>query len=70
MIARVTKAYVRRYSDSGQVSAYVEWTDTQGRTGRTEGPADRRTLRPIGLHMTALFDRTRREGAPVTQERW
>lgn len=68
MIAKITAAYVRHYTDNGQTKAYVEWLDSHGRSGRTEGEADRRTRKPIGAHMTALFDRARREGVTVEQQ--
>jgi hypothetical protein len=45
--------------------AYAEWSDG----GRTEGPA-KRPLVPAGLHMTALFDRAKREGLTVAHEEW
>lgn len=45
-IARITKAYIRKYSDSGQIQAYVEWIDGRGATGRTEGE-------PCNLHILA-----------------
>lgn len=63
MIARITRAYVRTYSDTGQVKTYVEWIDFRGRTGRTEG--DRHNA-----HMAALVTRGRREGVPLLCERW
>lgn len=60
-IAKITKAYIRTYSDTGQVKSYVEWIDEMGKTGRTEGS---------GPHMQALFERARREGVPVEKETW
>lgn len=62
-IAEITKAYIREYSDSGQITAYVEWIDTNGKSGRTEG-------HPQGVHMRALLDRARREGVKVGEEIW
>lgn len=81
MIARITKAYIRRYSDNGQVTAYVEWTDGRGCTGRTEGTAQSRDFERVrrtdggepfhvDLHMDALLSRAVREGVPVTRETW
>ena len=63
MLARITKAYKRHYTDSGQTVAYVEWLDTKGRSGRTEG-------QPANPHMVALFARAKREGITPTSERW
>lgn len=63
MIKSVTKAYVRTYTDTGQVTAYVEWVDHRGRSGRTEGEPD-------GTHMQALLARAEREGVKVEKERW
>ena len=62
MIKQITKAYIRTYSDSGQTTAYVEWIDGRGKSGRTEG-------RPDGLHMTELFKRAVREGVKIERER-
>lgn len=75
MIAKITKAYVRTYSDNGQTTAYVEWVDERGRPGRTEGPMWRHATGPNGpqvfySHMQALFARAKREGAPITREHW
>ena len=63
MIARITKAYIRKYTDSGQRTAYVEFVDDQGQSCRTEG-------RPRGAHMLALLARARRENVPVRRETW
>jgi hypothetical protein len=54
-ISKITKAYTRTYTDSGQVTTYVEWIDDEGRKGRTEGNGK-------GTHMKALLARARREG--------
>lgn len=62
-IAKITKAYIRHYADSGQTTAYVEWVDEKGKTGRTEG-------KPSGLHMEALLNRARREGVAVEKQTW
>jgi hypothetical protein len=64
MIARINRAYVIHYSDNGQTKAYVEWTDTHGKHGRTEGAF------PCGVHMQALFDRAEREGLKIIKEHW
>lgn len=63
MITRITKAYIRTYSDSGQTTAYVEWADRKRQTGRTEGKQD-------NTHMKALLDRAQREGVTVERQRW
>jgi hypothetical protein len=59
----ITKAYVRHYRDNGQTVAYVEWIDTRGKAGRTEGTPD-------NPHMRALFVRAAREGITPTNEVW
>ncbi|MCC6314805.1 MAG: hypothetical protein IT337_12425 [Thermomicrobiales bacterium] len=42
-ITKITRAYVRRYRDNGQITAYVAWQGQDDRPGyqhgRTEGPA-------------------------------
>ena len=72
MITKITKAYTRRYSDTGQLKAYVEWQDHNGKSGRTEGAAIQKTkyhhVMPIGTHMVALFDRAFREGITINHE--
>jgi hypothetical protein len=51
---KITAAYVRTYSDSGQTVAYVEWSDGS----RTEGEPD-------NPHMQALLARAKRDGVNV-----
>lgn len=63
MIARITRAYIRRYIDNGQTVAYVEWLHVNGETGRTEGC-------PNNPHMRALIGRACREGLTVGREVW
>lgn len=63
MIARINKVYTRTYTDNGQTRTYVEWTDTRGKTGRTEGDAK-------NPHMAALLKRAEREGVEHTIETW
>lgn len=63
MITKITKAYIRTYSDSGQVTAYVEWVDSRNQTGRTEGKED-------NPRMAALLKRAEREGIEVERQRW
>lgn len=55
----IDDAYIRTYSDSGQVTAYVEWSDGS----RTEG-------NPNGIHMTELIRRAKRDGIEVRSEIW
>lgn len=62
-IAEIRKAGVTTYSDSGQVTAYVEGIDTRGKTFRTEGSPD-------NSHMQALLSRAKREGISVKKETW
>ena len=68
-IAKITKAYVRHYSDNGQTTAYVEWLDESGHAGRTEGEADY-AWGPISSHMHALFKRAEREGLTIAWQKW
>lgn len=63
MIVQITRAYIRTYTDNGQTTAYVEWIDNKGNTGRTEG-------KPTSTHMKALLDRAKREGVQVEHEQW
>ena len=62
-IARITAAYTRTYSDTGQTLAYVEWVDSRAEHGRTEGCPD-------NSHMVALMARAEREGVLRTHEVW
>lgn len=55
MIAKTTSGYIRHYRDNGQTTAYVEWVNSKGRTGRTEGEVS-------NPHMQALLIRSKREG--------
>lgn len=64
MIAAITKAYRRTYTDTGQAATWVEWIDTRGRRGSTVQFDD------IGAHVAALLKRAAREGVPVTSERF
>ncbi len=63
MITKITDAYTRKYSDSGQVTTYIQWTDSRGRTGRTEGKSS-------NPHMAALLARAAREGVVHRREVW
>jgi hypothetical protein len=63
MITKITKAYIRKYTDNGQIKAYVEWTDNRNEHGRTEGD-------PNSTHMKALLARAEREGVKVERQRW
>jgi hypothetical protein len=70
MIAKITRAYTRRYVDNDSIKSYVEWVDTKGEAGRTEGYAQRGKRTPIGEHMQALFERAKREGVTIEHETW
>lgn len=65
------RIYVRRYSDSGQITAYAEHNK-----GRTEGTVrlegTRRTgyHRAFGPHMHALFAAAKRQGLRLERETW
>lgn len=65
MKAITMKAIKRAYTDSGQLTAYIEWADGS----RTEGSAEE-PLKPKGAHMAALFTRAQRDGIPMTHEKW
>lgn len=72
-IKKITKAYIRTYSDSGQHKSYVEWIDTDGTPGRTEGDAMRLAMGRtwyVGGHMKELFARAEREGITLEQQTW
>lgn len=62
-IKEITKAYIRTYTDSGQVKAYVEWVDDKGKKGRTEGD-------PENGQMKALLERAKREKVRVETQKW
>lgn len=63
---KIIRVYTRRYSDTGQTMAYVEWSDGS----RTEGNARSYSRAPIGTHMQALFDQALREGLKIERETW
>lgn len=63
MIVKITRAYTCHYHDNNSTVAYVEWIDTNNKSGRTEGKEN-------NPHMTELFRRAKREGAPITREVW
>lgn len=73
MIAKITDAYVRHYSDNGQTKVYVNWVDHRGNLGRTEGDvrAANGTLAQVyGEHMGALLARAICHGVEIRHERW
>ena len=73
MIVKITKAYVRHYRDNGQTTAYVEWIDHNGKTGRTEGAVRSKTgtlEQCYGLHMGALMARAICHGIEIERETW
>ncbi len=47
MIAKITRAYIRHYTDNNQKTAYVEWIDRRGRAGRIEGNLGGRKIRSL-----------------------
>lgn len=78
---KITKAYIRHYSDNGQNKAYVEYADgtrTEGEALEADQPcpccgqvmeSNAGAFR-LETHMAALFARARREGVPIETERW
>ena len=62
-IKRITGCISRKYSDTGQIKLYVEWIDTHGHTGRTEGDVE-------SVHMWQLIKRGEREGVKLRREVW
>lgn len=75
MIQRILRAYVRTYSDTGQVKAYVEFIDEFGRPSRVEGPAPGAKCHECGqphrsTHIAALFARAERDGLSIEDEMW
>lgn len=68
----ITRAYVRRYSDSGQVVAYVDWKNGS-RTESTLRVLDighNRRAVTFGTHMHALFARAKAAGLTPQRETW
>jgi hypothetical protein len=63
MITKITRIYTRTYTDSGQVTTYIEWVDNAGERGRTEG-------HDTNPHMQALIARGQREGVKLETEIW
>lgn len=63
MIAKITRCYKRHYSDNRTTVLYVEWQDTKGNSGRTEG-------KPSSLHLAELVKRGQREGVKLETETW
>lgn len=62
-ISRIVRTYTRTYTDSGQVTTYVEWVSDCGERGRTEGDA-------TNAHMVALLARAEREDIHHMTEVW
>ncbi len=71
-IKKITKAYVRTYSDNGQVKVYIEGIDSDGHGFRTEGDVKigPRGVYRFGAHMRALISRAKREGVKLKRETW
>lgn len=59
----IKRAYLRTYPDSGQRTAYIEWSDGSRTEGCTTGNG-------TGLHMRVLFARAQREGIKIEHETW
>jgi len=82
MIAKFTKAYVRHYRDNGQTTAYIEWVDRDGKTGRTEGNVRQpwAAMNPdkhryslcavFGLHMGTLLAKAICNGLEIERQTW
>ena len=80
MITKITAAYTRYYRDNCQLTAYIEWVDSKGKAGRTEGAVKAAVFRPdlnaapkcmnIGHHMQALLDRAAHEGITLEHQTW
>lgn len=64
-ISTIKRAYTRLYSDSGQLVAYVEWSNGSRTEAATDKPREAR-----GTHMRALFERAKRDGLSVDHETW
>jgi hypothetical protein len=65
MIESFKRVYVRHYRDNNQTKLYVEWLDTRGRSGRTEGEPDLQNS-----HMAALVRAAVRQGLRIEREVW
>lgn len=70
MTWKIKRAYVRTYSDSGQVTAYVDWTNGSRTEGRVCSRAGDPPQEPAGEHMRALFAAALRQGLSVEHETW
>lgn len=64
--------FVRRYSDTGQVTAYVAWSDGSRAEGTVQCSINHRrpTTFHFGPHMHALAARARCEGVVLQRETW
>lgn len=73
MTHAIKRAYVRRYSDNGQITAYVEWSNgarTEATLRRVEGRKGRPADFTFGEHMHALFGNAKRSGLKLQRENW
>lgn len=68
MAAKIKRIYTRRYHDTGQCTAYVDWANGV----RTEGAAEdyHGILLPKGVHLGAVFDRALNDGLKLEHEEW
>lgn len=67
-----TRIYVRRYSDTGQTTAYVDWANGS-RTESTLRILDighNRRAVTFGTHMHQLFTRAKAAGLRLERETW
>jgi len=60
---KIIRAYIRHYSDNGQTTAYVEWSDGSRTEGSVHGNG-------TGLHMRCLMQRAVNQGLTITKETW
>jgi hypothetical protein len=58
---KITKAYLQSYD--GHTVAHVEWINSQGRAGRSEGE-------PANPQMLALLRQADRAGVKIEREKW
>jgi hypothetical protein len=68
----ITRIYVRRYSDTGQIVAYVDWANgsrTEA-TLRTFDIGHNRQAVTFGTHMHALFASAKAAGLRLQRETW
>ena len=62
-IRKITKASVITYSNIGQTKVYVDWIDTAGQKGQTQGVIE-------NAHMQELLKRAKREKVRIERRRF